>query len=144
MATTSLEGSPYLDVVRQPLESHRCALLVIDIQENLLPPIYEKERLIRNSQLLVRLANILSLPVIATTQYIKGLGQVVPEIASLLPAVTPVDKLEFGCFGNGEFCSNLARLHDRDVLLLRNGDAHLCAANGLGSIGPGPDRTRSC
>src|SRR5215467_9404522 len=107
---TSLEALPYSEIARQPLRADQCALVVIDIQEKLLPPIFAKERLVRNSQLLVRLANTLSIPMIATTQYSKGLGQTVPEIASLMPQVQPLDKLEFGCFGNGEFCSHVARL----------------------------------
>ena len=45
------------------LRPEDCALAVIDIQEKLLPPIFEKERLVRNAQLLVRLADILSLPI---------------------------------------------------------------------------------
>jgi nicotinamidase-related amidase len=126
MVTTPIEASTYAEVVRQPLDARQCALLVIDIQEKLLPPIYEKERLVRNSQLLIRLANILSVPIIATTQYSKGLGQIVPEIASLLPGVEPLDKLEFGCFGNEAFCSNVARLEGRNTLLLCGMETHIC------------------
>jgi nicotinamidase-related amidase len=138
MVTTPIETSAYAEIVRQPLEAQRCALLVIDIQEKLLPPIYEKERLLRNSQLLIRLANILSLPLMATTQYVKGLGQIVPEIAALLPGVTAVDKLEFGCFGNGEFCSNVARMHGRDTLLLCGMETHICVLQtALGGLNQG-------
>src|SRR5271166_3776844 len=82
------------EVARRPLESNRCALVVVDIQEKLLPPIFNKETLVKNSQLLVRLAKILSIPVMATTQYSKGLGSIVPEIASLLADAPAIDKLE--------------------------------------------------
>src|SRR5215469_16778186 len=95
----------YAQVARKALELDHCALVVVDIQEKLLPPIFEKERLLRNSQLLIRLAHILNLPVLATTQYVKGLGNTVPEIASLLPQQEPIDKLEFSCFGSDRFCS---------------------------------------
>src|SRR6266852_7563404 len=152
--STLLESLSRAEIARQPLNPQQCALVVIDIHEKLLPPIHENQRLVRNSQLLIRLANILKLPVIATTQYMKGLGPIVPEIASLLPAVHrderlpdslrsprtevrgwgprsasesldadtdsgpvslemthyPLDKLEFGCFGNSEFCSKVAAL----------------------------------
>ena len=81
---TILESLSRAEIARQPLNPQRCALVVIDIQEKLLLPIHENQRLVRNSQLLIRLANILKLPVIATTQYMKGLGPIVPEIASLL------------------------------------------------------------
>ena len=62
------------EVARRPLEADQCALVVVDIQEKLLPPIFNKEALVKNSQLLIRLAKILDLPVMVTTQYSKGLG----------------------------------------------------------------------
>ena len=46
--------SDYAEIARRPLEAEQCALIVIDIQEKLLPPIFQKEQLVRNSQLLVR------------------------------------------------------------------------------------------
>ena len=135
---TLLESLSRAEIARQPLNSQQCALLVIDIQEKLLPPIHENQRLVRNSQLLIRLANILKLPVIATTQYMKGLGPIVPEIASLLPAVQPLDKLEFGCFGNSEFCSNIAALRGRNTLLLCGMETHICVLQtALGALNQG-------
>lgn len=138
MAATPAEILPYTEIARQPLRVEQCALVVIDIQEKLLPPIFEKERLVRNSQLLIRLANILSLPVIATTQYAKGLGQTIPEIASLLPEAEPLDKLEFGCFGSSAFCSRIARLNGRGTLLLCGMEAHICVLQtALGALNQG-------
>lgn len=120
------------------LTPDHCALIVIDIQEKLLPPIFEKERLVRNSQLLVRLARILSIPIVVTTQYSKGLGAVVPEITSLLPELKPLDKLEFGCFGNSEFCSNIATLKARNTLLLCGMEAHICVLQtAMGALNQG-------
>ena len=137
MPITAIERS-YAEIVRQPLNARECALIVIDIQEKLLPPIYEKERLVRNSQLLIRLANILSMPIVLTTQYVKGLGAVVPGIASLLPELKPLDKLEFGCFGNSEFCSNVARLKGRNTLLLCGMETHICVLQtAMGALNQG-------
>src|SRR5450755_4972162 len=75
----------YEEMARRPLEAEQCALIVVDMQEKLLPPIWEKERLVRNVQLLIRLAGILKIPALVTTQYAKGLGNTVPDVASLLP-----------------------------------------------------------
>jgi len=138
MVTSVIETLPYSEVARRPLGVEDCVLGVIDIQERLLPPIFEKERLVRNSQLLIRLANILSLPVVLSTQYSKGLGQTIPEIASLLPNVKAVDKLEFGCFGNGEFCSAIGVLSGRSTLLLCGMEAHICVMQtALGALNQG-------
>ncbi|HEX3356543.1 MAG TPA: hypothetical protein VHS31_06130, partial [Tepidisphaeraceae bacterium] len=74
------------EIARREVKSEECALIVVDIQEKLLPPIFEKERLLKNGQLLVRLAGILEIPIIATTQYAKGLGETVADVKSLLPS----------------------------------------------------------
>jgi nicotinamidase-related amidase len=133
-----VESVSYSEVARRPLRADDCVLGVIDIQERLLPPIHEKERLIRNSQLLIRLANILSMPVVVTTQYSKGLGQTVPEIMQLLPGNKPVDKTEFGCFGNGEFCSAISTLAGRSTLLLCGMETHICVMQtALGALHQG-------
>src|SRR5512146_320810 len=116
---TATPASDFGEAARQPLVAERCALVVVDIQEKLLPPIFEKERLVRNSQLLLRLARILDLPVLATTQYAKGLGATVPEIASLLPAPEVMDKTAFSCFGNDRFCSAVRSLPgNRNTLIV--------------------------
>jgi hypothetical protein len=53
------------EVAGRALEAERCALVVIDIQEKLLAPIFQKEQLVRNSQLLIRAAGILKIPTLA-------------------------------------------------------------------------------
>lgn len=117
----------YAEIARRPLEAEQCVLMVVDIQEKLLPPIWQKEQMIRNSQLLIRLAGILKIPAIVTTQYAKGLGNTVPEIASLLPENQPIDKLMFSCFGSDLFCSLLKRLPgQRTTALLCGMETHIC------------------
>lgn len=130
MSTTLDHAAPtseYAEMARRPLNPEQCALLVIDIQEKLLPPIFQKDQLVRNSQLLIRAAGILKIPALVSTQYAKGLGGTVPEIASLLPGTDPVDKTLFSCFGSDAFCSLLKRLPgQRNTLLLCGMESHIC------------------
>jgi nicotinamidase-related amidase len=111
---------------RQLIDAGRCALLVVDIQEKLLPAIFNREQLIRNARLLLRLASIMKLPVLATTQYVKGLGPTVPEIAELMDRVEQHDKVTFSGFGAESFCAELKQLNGRDTLLLCGVEAHIC------------------
>src|SRR3954469_2332523 len=97
------------EVARRVVKAEECALIVVDIQEKLLPPVFEKERLLKNAQLLVRLAGILEIPTVATTQYAKGLGETVSDIKSLLPNAA-IEKQSFSCFGSDAFCSAMKRL----------------------------------
>jgi nicotinamidase-related amidase len=131
MSTTfenvSATNTDYADVVRRPLEAKRCALLVVDIQEKLLPPIFHKEELVRNAKLLIRAAGVLKIPVIVSTQYAKGLGGTVAEVASLLPETEAIDKNLFSCFGSDVFCNLLKRLPgNRNTLLLCGMESHIC------------------
>ena len=117
----------YAEIARRPLEAEQCALIVIDIQEKLLPPIFQKEQLVRNSQLLIRAAHILRIPALVSTQYAKGLGATVPDVASLLPGTDPIDKTLFSCFGSDAFCGLLKRLPGhRTTLLLCGMESHIC------------------
>jgi len=127
------------EVARRPLEADQCALVVVDIQEKLLPPIFNKDTLVKNSQLLIRLAKILSLPIMVTTQYSKGLGSTVTEIADLLTDVVPYDKLEFSCFGSDQFRSRLKSLPgNRNTVLLCGMESHICVMQtALGALNEG-------
>jgi nicotinamidase-related amidase len=119
--------SAYAELARRPLAAESCALVVIDIQQKLFPPIFQKEQLVRNSQLLIRAAGILKIPTLLSTQYAKGLGDTLPEIASLLGGTQPVDKTLFSCFGSDAFCALLKRLPgQRNTLLLCGMESHIC------------------
>ncbi len=129
----------YAEMARRPLEAEQCALIVVDMQEKLLPPIWEKERLVRNVQLLIRLAGILKIPALVSTQYAKGLGNTVPDIASMLPDSKAIDKLMFSCFGSDVFCSLLKRLPgQRTTVLLCGMETHICVMQtALGALRDG-------
>jgi nicotinamidase-related amidase len=138
MVTAPIDTAPYSEAARHILRPEDCALAVIDIQEKLLAQIFEKERVLRNAQLLVRLADILQLPVIVSTQYEKGLGKTVAEISSLLPETKPLDKLEFVCFGNSEYCSAVGKMANRSTLLLCGIESHICVTQtALGALNQG-------
>jgi nicotinamidase-related amidase len=125
--TISLPSLDQTEIARRQLVAESCVLAVVDIQEKLLPPIFNKQELVKNSQLLIRLAGILHIPVLVSTQYSKGLGQTVPEIASLLNGIPAFDKLEFSCFGKDEFCSAVKSLPgSRSTLLICGMEAHIC------------------
>jgi nicotinamidase-related amidase len=120
-------STEYTEIARRLLESEQCALVVVDIQEKLLPPIFQKEQLVRNSRLLIRAARVLKIPAIVSTQYAKGLGETVPEIASLLPETEAIDKDKFSCLGSDVFCTLLKRLPgNRNTLLLCGMESHIC------------------
>jgi len=136
---TPANRSDYAETARRPLQAEHCALLVIDIQQKLLPPIFQNEQLVRNARLLIRAATILNIPALVSTQYAKGLGGTVPEIASLLAGTEAIDKTLFSCFGSDAFCAGLKRLPgQRSTLLLCGMESHICVTQtALGALREG-------
>jgi nicotinamidase-related amidase len=111
---------------RRLLDAGRCVLVLVDIQQKLVPKMFNREQLIGNSRLLLRLAGIMNLPVLATTQYTKGLGPTVREITELIGNVRPHDKVEFSAYGSESFCGELEKYNNRDTLLVCGLETHVC------------------
>lgn len=107
------------------LRPERAALVVVDLQEKLLPAIPDRDRVLRNSRLLLRLARTLHLPVLLTSQYAKGLGAVVSDVLADTPAAVPLDKTSFGGFGDEAFSSAVEAL-SREQLLVCGVETHIC------------------
>lgn len=108
------------------LDTERTALVVIDLQQKLLPAIAGHEGVLANCLLLLRLARVLGLPVVLTTQYSKGLGETVaPIMEELPPDVRPLDKTSFGCFGDEGFRRRVKEI-GRQQLLVCGIESHIC------------------
>lgn len=100
-------------------------LVIVDIQEKLVRAMHAREELLLRAQQLVQGARVLNLPILCTEQNPKGLGVTVPEIAGFLPAVQPIIKFSFGCFGSGDFVAALGAASRRNVLIAGI-ETHVC------------------
>ena len=116
------------------------ALVVIDLQEKLVPAIHGRAEVLANTAKLLRLAEVIGLKTFLTTQYSKGLGSTVPPIAELC-AAEPIDKICFGCLGDEPFQQALGKaLPERGTLLLAGIESHICVMQtALGAIAKGYD-----
>jgi nicotinamidase-related amidase len=110
----------------EALHPDRTALVVVDLQEKLLPAIFGHDGVLHHARLLLRLARVLELPVLLTTQYAKGLGPTVPAVLAEIPDAQPIDKTAFGCFGSEDFGSRLKTLEGRSQLLVAGVESHIC------------------
>ena len=126
------------DAALEVLRPDRAVLVVVDLQEKLLPAIDAKERVLANGLLLIRAARELEMPLVLTTQYEKGLGPTVPDVLAEAPGVSAVDKVAFGCFGSAEFLARLSGFPGRDQLLVVGIESHICVAQTvLGALAKG-------
>jgi nicotinamidase-related amidase len=99
------------------------ALLVIDVQEKLLPAIPLGLQIVWNIRRLLDGAKILGLPAAATEQYPKGLGPTVGELAQRLNSI--LSKLTFSCGSCPEIFRDFQERGVRKILLAGI-EAHVC------------------
>jgi len=108
------------------LESSNSVLVVIDVQEKLCKAMDEKvlERLVRNSGILMEAAAELAIPVVATEQYVKGLGETLPELKARL-ADPALEKMTFSCCGDSAFVEKIRDLGRKQVIVVGM-ETHVC------------------
>ena len=107
------------------LDADRSVLIVIDVQERLAPAMHELAQFLRNTEILMRAAARLEVPMIVTEQYPKGLGPTVEAVAALAPPEAVVEKTSFSAAGSDGFDRRLSQL-GRDEPVICGIEAHVC------------------
>jgi nicotinamidase-related amidase len=104
-------------------------LFVVDVQERLAAamPADAMERLVKNAGILVEAAAAMSVPILVSEQYPKGLGPTVEPLGARLRqlGVVPVDKLEFDAASEPRLSRALAMSQARSVVVLGM-ETHIC------------------
>ncbi len=99
------------------------ALLVVDIQEKLMPAITGGPRILWNIRRLLDAAEILHVPAYATEQYPQGLGPTVPELAGRFPS--RLAKTTFSVAPCSQIVGELDQAGRHKVLVVGI-EAHVC------------------
>jgi nicotinamidase-related amidase len=103
------------------------SLVVVDVQEKLLPKIHNAERIVQNIRFLLDVAALVDVQRIATEQYPKGLGPTVAALAEKLPAPRP-EKVGFSCCAIESFVPELYHTQKKRVVLTGI-ETHVCVLN---------------
>lgn len=108
------------------LEKWRSLLLVIDVQDKLCQAMDHKvlHKLTKNVGILMDAAAELGMPVLATEQYVKGLGETLPPLKERLtePAL---EKMTFSCCGDNAFMAKL-KSYGRKQIIVVGMETHVC------------------
>ncbi|UCE74570.1 MAG: hydrolase [Methanomassiliicoccales archaeon] len=107
------------------LSRDNTALIIVDVQEKLLPYVLDKEMVLENLKMLIRFAHIMNIPLVLTEHYPKGLGTTVPEIKEVLSEYKPKEKVIFSCLGSEGFENKLKEL-DVKRLMIAGIESHIC------------------
>ncbi len=124
------------EISRFILDKDRAVLLVVDVQEKLIPTLPEKayRRTLRSLRFLLKGARLLDIPVVATEQYPKGLGHTTPELAAT-EADKTIEKVSFSCCGEPAFLEFLEERGRSQVNPDRNGSPRLRLPDSAGPAG---------
>jgi len=104
------------------------AVIVIDVQEALASAMEEKvrDKIIRQTIVLIEAAKILDLPTVVTEQYPKGLGPTLPLIREALEdRYRPLEKLSFSILGERYIADSVENTGAR-YLILAGMETHVC------------------
>ena len=112
----------FSQIIQTPQQS---CLSVIDVQEKLAAVMYNREELIRNCAVLIRIAQALDIPILWCEQAPKALGPTVGEVKDLLGDMQPIEKTSFNCCGEAAFIWGLEKISPATVFLCGI-ESHVC------------------
>lgn len=103
-------------------------LVIIDVQQKLMPVIDGAESVLRNIERLIRGFHVLKIPVILTEQYVKGLGPTVEPIRKAVDETCgyrPIEKDCFSAHGCAAFSAQLSAMNRRQIVIA-GVETHVC------------------
>jgi nicotinamidase-related amidase len=107
------------------LDSKNTAMVVVDMQDKLIPLMGRRERLITNLNTLLRLAGLFEIPIVLTEQYVKWLGATIPDIKDSLRLYEPIHKMDFNCCAVTDFNRSLESFGAENIILT-GVETHIC------------------
>ncbi|WP_286238912.1 hydrolase [Neptuniibacter halophilus] len=107
------------------IHPNKSCLLIVDIQEKLVPAIHNKETLVENTRWLAEIAGKLNVPVLTSEQYPQGLGHTIAEIAEVVPAEGIMEKVHFSCMSEPACNEKINALRPNQVVVVGM-EAHVC------------------
>jgi len=97
-------------------------LLVIDVQERLMPVIYQQEEVKARINIMTKGAEILQIATLYTEQYPKGLGSTSSDIYRS-DAATVMEKSTFSCMLTPAIAAAITHYHQ---IVICGAEAHIC------------------
>ncbi len=107
------------------LKTEKAQLVVVDLQERLLPHIADHESIMAQCVRMIRAARELELPITLTEQYPEGLGHTCSTVTDALDRATPFEKVTFSLWQDAA-CRERLRELARPQVLLAGIEAHVC------------------
>ncbi len=100
-------------------------LLIVDMQERLVPAVEQHEKVVANAARLMIGAKRLDVPLLLTEHCAEGIGRTVPELRGLAPAGSVLEKVHFRASSEPACAERFAALR-RQQAVIAGTEAHVC------------------
>ena len=107
------------------IEPDGAVLVVVDVQDKLADVMEYRRQVVDNAGKLVRIFQILELPILVTEQYPRGMGRLVAPLREVISNCQPREKLSFSCFAEPGFTADIERIGARHLVVVGM-EAHIC------------------
>ena len=104
------------------------AVIVVDIQDRLIPAMREGDRLLSECEKLLEGARMLEVPIFATQQYTKGLGETADALRPYLSPEQTFEKMEYS-FALAPLVDALQGMDIEHVIVI-GVESHICVFQG--------------
>ncbi|MBY0510670.1 MAG: isochorismatase family protein [Rhodospirillaceae bacterium] len=109
------------------LDRARSQLLVVDVQDRLLPAMFEGERMVDRCAVLMRAAQRLGIPVTISEQYRKGLGATISRLDNIKGDAAVLEKMHFSCAADPAIKERVTgMIYTRPQLVVCGIESHVC------------------
>ncbi|MDO9508591.1 MAG: isochorismatase family protein [Thermovirgaceae bacterium] len=113
------------------IDPERSQLLLIDLQEKMLPAVAGWESVAKNAGILLKACEVMKVPVKLTEHYPKGLGATMACVTEHLPPdAERMEKIHFSCCGEEGF-DKFLRCDGRNLVVVAGVESHICV---LGTV----------
>jgi nicotinamidase-related amidase len=112
------------------IDATKSSLLIVDVQERLLPAMAAGNSVVERSTILLKAAKALDVPVAVSEQYPKGLGHTVEILSQEIGNAPVFAKSSFSCWRDEALRKHFTDLHDgaRPQVIIAGIEAHVCVA----------------
>ena len=112
------------------IDASKSSLLIVDVQERLLPVMADAESVVRGCSILLKAAKTLDVPVVVSEQYPKGLGHTVEILIQDIGNAPVFEKSSFSCWRDDGLRKHFTAHHDggRPQVIIAGIEAHVCVA----------------
>ena len=112
------------------IKAENTAAIIVDVQEKLMPAMFNQEEVERNVNRLVAGLKLLEVPMIVTQQYTKGIGMTIPSVMETFgDDFSYMEKTSFGVYGEAPIKEAVDGLGKKNIIVCGTETPCMCTSD---------------